>query len=60
MNDYKALLPVVDQKNLLMDLAKEILKEHSKTQCRKIVAYIGKNPSRFKKLVQIYLAGPYH
>ena len=42
-----------------MDLQKEILKEHSKAQAHKLAGYVGNNPSRFKFLVEVYLAGPY-
>ena len=42
-----------------MDLAKEILKEHSKAQTNKLVDYVGNNPSHFKVLVDAYLKGPY-
>lgn len=42
-----------------MDLKREALKEHSKAQCVKIVKYVGKSPSRFAKLVKVFLEGPY-
>ena len=42
-----------------MNLKEIILKEHSKRQCEKIVAYVGTNPSRFSQLVDLFLAGPY-
>lgn len=42
-----------------MDLKKEILKEHSKKQADKIVKYVGNDSSRFKALVDVFLAGPY-
>ncbi|HOX83858.1 MAG TPA: HEAT repeat domain-containing protein [Chryseolinea sp.] len=42
-----------------MDLRKEILKEHSKTQAHKLADYVGDSTSRFKQLVDVYLAGPY-
>lgn len=42
-----------------MDLTKTLLKEHSKAQMTKIVDYVGKNDTRFKVLVEVYLAGPY-
>jgi hypothetical protein len=42
-----------------MDLVKEILKEHSKTQAGKIVKYVGKDAARFKTLVNVFKAGPY-
>ena len=42
-----------------MDLRKVILQEHSKSQAMKIVSYIGTKANRFKKLVEVFLAGPY-
>ncbi|MEO7988362.1 MAG: hypothetical protein ABI663_02410 [Chryseolinea sp.] len=42
-----------------MDLQKEVLKEHSKAQAHKLAGYVGYNVSRFKSLVEVYLAGPY-
>jgi hypothetical protein len=42
-----------------MDISKEILREHSKTQTNKIVKYVGKSPQRFKALVDVFLAGPF-
>jgi hypothetical protein len=42
-----------------MDLRKVILQEHSKAQALKIVSYIGSDAPRFKKLIEIFLAGPY-
>jgi len=42
-----------------MDLAKALLKEHSRTQMLKIVDYVGQNEARFKVLVEVYLTGPY-
>jgi hypothetical protein len=42
-----------------MNLVEAILKEHSKRQKDKIVAYVGKNPKRFAELIQVFLAGPY-
>lgn len=41
-----------------MDIRKEILKEHSKTQCDKICRYVGNNPGRFNDLIVIYFDGP--
>jgi hypothetical protein len=43
----------------MLDLKKEILKEHSRAQTTKIVAYIGSDKKKFEALVDIYLAGPY-
>lgn len=46
--------------NLLkMNLIKEILKEHSKSQKDKIVNYVNNDPKRFADLVAVFLAGPY-
>jgi len=42
-----------------MDLKRESLKEHSKSQCVKIVKYVGNNPIRFSKLIEVFLEGPY-
>lgn len=42
-----------------MNLQEELLKEHSKRQAEKIIKYIGNDPSRFKMLVNVFLAGPY-
>lgn len=42
-----------------MNLAKEILKEHSKKQKNKIVNHVGDDPKRFAQLVDIFLQGPY-
>ena len=38
-------------------LETEILKEHSKAQCEKIVAWVGNNPKRFDKLLRLCLRG---
>jgi hypothetical protein len=42
-----------------MDFRDELRKEHSKAQTTKIADYVAFNRARFKKLVQVYLAGPY-
>jgi len=42
-----------------MDLLKAIEKEHSKTQCEKIVRYVGGDKERFGKLMQLFLKGEY-
>ncbi|HEY0742488.1 MAG TPA: hypothetical protein VGD40_13530 [Chryseosolibacter sp.] len=42
-----------------MNLREELLKEHSKRQAEKIIKYVGNDPSRFKMLVDVFLAGPY-
>jgi hypothetical protein len=41
------------------NLLEVILKEHSKKQCDKVVAYIGNSSSRFSELVTLFLEGPY-
>ena len=42
-----------------MNLVETIAKEHSKAQCERIVKYVGSDPDRFRKLVEVFLAGPY-
>jgi len=42
-----------------MDLLKTIEKEHSKTQCEKIVRYVGGDKERFSELMQLFLKGEY-
>jgi len=42
-----------------MDLKRAILKEHGRKQAHKIADYCSQSSSRFKSLVDIYLAGPY-
>lgn len=42
-----------------MDLKKELLKAHSKTQSVKIQQHIGGDPALFAELVSVFLAGPY-
>jgi hypothetical protein len=42
-----------------MDLRKTILQAHTSSQTRKIVDYVGSNASRFKALVEVFVAGPY-
>ena len=42
-----------------MNLIKEILKKHSKSQKDKIVNYVNNDPKRFADLVAVFLAGPY-
>ncbi|MCX8492320.1 MAG: hypothetical protein ORN54_14775 [Cyclobacteriaceae bacterium] len=41
-----------------MNLLKLILKEHSKANTSKIVAYVGSDPTHFATLVTIFLQGP--
>lgn len=42
-----------------MNLKEVLLKEHSKRQCDRVVAFVGKSPSRFSQLVDVFLSGPY-
>jgi hypothetical protein len=42
-----------------MDFRDALQKEHSKAQTIKIADYVGVNKPRFKKLIEVYLAGPY-
>ena len=42
-----------------MDLLKAIEKEHSKSQCEKIVRYVGSDKERFGQLMQLFLNGEY-
>jgi hypothetical protein len=42
-----------------MKLSAEILKEHSKNQCDKIVGYVGNDSAKFAQLVEVFLQGPY-
>ena len=42
-----------------MDFRDSLQKEHSKAQATKIADYVGVNKAYFKKLVEVYLAGPY-
>jgi hypothetical protein len=42
-----------------MDFRDSLQKEHSKAQTIKIADYVGFNKAYFKKLVEVYLAGPY-
>ena len=44
---------------IYMDLLKAIEKEHSKTQCEKIVRYVGSDKERFGELMQLFLKGEY-
>jgi hypothetical protein len=41
------------------NLKQVILKEHSKQQCNKVVAYCGSNVLRFAELVDLFIEGPY-
>jgi hypothetical protein len=42
-----------------MKLREEILKEHSKAQCVRIVKWIGKDPAKFESLMQLFLHDEY-
>lgn len=42
-----------------MNLKQEILKEHSKTQCNKIVNWVGNNQQRFDELIELFLHDEY-
>ena len=42
-----------------MDFREELRKEHTKAQTTKIADYVAFNKAHFKKLVEVYLAGPY-
>lgn len=42
-----------------MKLREEILKEHSKAQCTKIVKWVGSNQSRFDELFRLFLQDEY-
>lgn len=42
-----------------MDLRKEILAEHSKVQCDRIVAWVGDSPQRFNELFRLFLTDEY-
>jgi hypothetical protein len=42
-----------------VNLKEEILKEHSKAQCTKVVNWVGNNQQRFDELFVLFLAGEY-
>ena len=42
-----------------MNIVQEVLREHSKAMCDRVVRYVGKNPARFAELVSVFLKGPY-
>lgn len=42
-----------------MNLREEILKEHSKAQCDKIVAWVGSSQKKFEELFHLFLTGEY-
>jgi hypothetical protein len=43
----------------LMELLSEILKEHSKTQCTKLVNWVGDSQKRFDELFALFIEGEY-
>ncbi len=45
--------------NPLFNLREEILKEHSKTQCNKIIAWISNDQKRFDELLHLFLQDEY-
>lgn len=42
-----------------MNLTEEILKEHSKEQCKKIVEWVGNSQERFDELFRLFLTAEY-
>ena len=42
-----------------MDIESELLKEHSRRQADRIVSWIGNDPSRFRRLMHLFLRGEY-
>ena len=42
-----------------MDLKQQLLKEHSKEQCNKIVRWVGSDKRKFNELFQLFLLGEY-
>lgn len=57
---YLPLYNIVEPlKKTVMDLREEILKEHSKAQCDKIVQWIGNDQKRFDELFKLFLNGEY-
>ena len=42
-----------------MDIARELMRSHSRLQANKVADYVKDSPVQFKKLIDIYLAGPY-
>lgn len=42
-----------------MNIVHEVLREHTKAMCNRIVKYVGNDPSRFFELVTAFLKGPY-
>ena len=42
-----------------MNILQEVLKEHSKAMCNRVVNYVGGDPDHFEDLVSTFLKGPY-
>ena len=42
-----------------MNIVQEVLREHSKAMCDRVVRYVGDNPRHFEQLVAVFLKGPY-
>ena len=42
-----------------MDIREALLEEHSKSQCRKIVDYVGNDKKRFRLLMEAFLSNEY-
>lgn len=42
-----------------MDIRKQLLKGHTRTNALKIADYVGNSPGRFKELIGVYLSSPY-
>ncbi len=42
-----------------MNIIEPVLKEHTKAMSDRVSGYVGKNPTRFKELVEVFLKGPY-
>ena len=42
-----------------MNIVDELLREHSRAMCDRVLKYVGKSPKRFEELVNIFLKGPY-
>ena len=42
-----------------MDLREQLLREHSKTNCLKVVKWVGNSPDRFRELIDLFLKDEY-
>ncbi len=42
-----------------MNIVQEVLRDHSKAMCDRVVGYVGENPNRFGEIVSAFLNGPY-